>query len=245
MKKVVIGMSGGVDSSVAAILLKKAGYDVVGLFMRNWDSSINNDFLGNPNLNNNICPQEQDYNDAIEVCKKLGIELHRVDFVKEYWDNVFNYFLEELKVGRTPNPDIMCNKYIKFDAFMKKAKELGADYIATGHYAKMENGKLYKSFDKNKDQTYFLSQLSEEQLKNVLFPLGDIDKTEVRKIASKYGLITANKKDSTGICFIGERNFKEFLKNYLPNIPGAIINIENGEKLGTHIGLMYYTICQR
>ena len=193
MKKVVIGMSGGVDSSVAAILLKKAGYDVVGLFMRNWDSSINNDFLGNPNLNNNICPQEQDYNDAIEVCKKLGIELHRVDFVKEYSDNVFNYFLEELKVGRTPNPDIMCNKYIKFDAFVKKAKELGADYIAPGHYAKMENGKLYKSFDKNKDQTYFLSQLSEEQLKNVLFPLGDIDKTEVRKIASKYGLISANK----------------------------------------------------
>ena len=238
MKKVVIGMSGGVDSSVAAILLKKAGYDVVGLFMRNWDSSINNDFLGNPNLNNNICPQEQDYNDAIEVCKKLGIELHRVDFVKEYWDNVFNYFLEELKVGRTPNPDIMCNKYIKFDAFVKKAKELGADYIATGHYAKMNDGKLYKSFDKNKDQTYFLSQLSEEQLKNVLFPLGDIDKTEVRKIASEYGLITANKKDSTGICFIGERNFKEFLKNYLPNIPGAIINIENGEKLGTHIGLI-------
>ena len=245
MKKVVIGMSGGVDSSVATILLKKAGYDVVGLFMRNWDSSINNDFLGNPNLNNNICPQEQDYNDAIEVCKKLGIELHRVDFVKEYWDNVFNYFLEELKVGRTPNPDIMCNKYIKFDAFVKKAKELGADYIATGHYAKMNDGKLYKSFDKNKDQTYFLSQLSEEQLKNVLFPLGDIDKTEVRKIASEYGLITANKKDSTGICFIGERNFKEFLKNYLPNIPGDIINIENGEKLGTHIGLMYYTIGQR
>ena len=233
MKKVVIGMSGGVDSSVAAILLKQADYEVIGLFMRNWDSSINNDFLGNPNLNNNICPQEQDYNDAVEVCKKLDIELHRIDFVKEYWDNVFNYFLEELKLGRTPNPDIMCNKYIKFDAFVKEAKRLGADYIATGHYAKIKDGKLYKSFDTNKDQTYFLSQLSKEQLSNVLFPLGDIDKTNVRKI------------DSTGICFIGERNFKEFLKNYLPNIPGDIVNIETNEKIGKHIGLMYYTIGQR
>lgn len=244
-KKVVIGMSGGVDSSVAAILLKNAGYEVIGLFMRNWDSSINNDFLGNPNLNNNICPQEQDYNDAIEVCKKIGIPLHRIDFVKEYWDNVFTYFLDELKKGRTPNPDIMCNKYIKFDAFAKEAKRLGADYIATGHYAKIKDGKLYKSFDTNKDQTYFLSQLSQEQLKNVLFPLGDIDKTEVRKIAKEYDLITASKKDSTGICFIGERNFKEFLKNYLPNIPGDIINIDTNKKVGEHIGLMYYTIGQR
>ena len=244
-KKVVIGMSGGVDSSVAAILLKNAGYEVIGLFMRNWDSSINNDFLGNPNLNNNICPQEQDYNDAIEVCKKIGIPLHRIDFVKEYWDNVFTYFLDELKKGRTPNPDIMCNKYIKFDAFAKEAKRLGADYIATGHYAKIKDGKLYKSFDTNKDQTYFLSQLSQEQLKNVLFPLGDIDKTEVRKIAKEYDLITASKKDSTGICFSGERNFKEFLKNYLPNIPGDIINIDTNKKVGEHIGLMYYTIGQR
>ena len=154
--KVVIGMSGGVDSSVAAILLKNAGYEVIGLFMRNWDSSINNDFLGNPNLNNNICPQAQDYNDAIEVCKKIGIPLHRIDFVKEYWDNVFTYFLNELKKGRTPNPDIMCNKYIKFDAFAKEAKRLGADYIATVHYSKIKDSKLYKSFDTNKDQTYFL-----------------------------------------------------------------------------------------
>jgi len=245
MKKVVIGMSGGVDSSVAAILLKNAGYEVIGLFMRNWDSSINNDYLGNPNLNNNICPQEQDYNDAIEVCKKIGIELHRVDFVKEYWDYVFNYFLEELKLGRTPNPDIMCNKYIKFDYFIREAKKLGADYIATGHYAKMENGNLYRSFDQNKDQTYFLSQLSREQLENVIFPLGDIDKTEVRKIAQEYDLVTASKKDSTGICFIGERNFKEFLKNYLPNQAGEIINIEDGKVVGKHIGLMYYTIGQR
>ncbi len=245
MKKVVIGMSGGVDSSVAAILLKQAGYEVIGLFMRNWDSSINNDYLGNPNLNNNICPQEQDYNDAIEVCKKINIPLHRVDFVKEYWDDVFTYFLDELKKGRTPNPDIMCNKYIKFAAFVEEAKKLGASYIATGHYAKIKDGKLYKSFDKNKDQTYFLSQLSKEQLNNVLFPLGDIDKKEVRKIAQEYELVTATKKDSTGICFIGERNFKEFLKNYLPNIPGDIINIDTNEKVGEHIGLMYYTIGQR
>ena len=238
-------MSGGVDSSVAAILLKNQGYEVIGLFMRNWDSSINNDYLGNPNLNNNICPQEEDYNDAIKVCEKLGIELHRVDFVKEYWDYVFNYFLDELKLGRTPNPDIMCNKYIKFDFFVKEAKKLGADYIATGHYAKIKDGLLYKSLDKNKDQTYFLSQLSKEQLKNVLFPLGDIDKPEVRKIAKEYDLVTADKKDSTGICFIGERNFKEFLKNYLPNQKGKIINIDTNEVVGDHIGLMYYTIGQR
>ena len=197
MSKVIIGMSGGVDSSVAAILLLKQGYEVEGLFMRNWDSSINNDILGNPSLNNNICPQEQDYNDAIEVCKKLNIPLHRIDFVKEYWDYVFEYFLSELKKGRTPNPDIMCNKYIKFDYFAKEAKRLGADYIATGHYAKMEDGYLKKAKDSNKDQTYFLSQLNHEQLQNVLFPLGDIDKSEVRKIAEEYDLITAHKKDST------------------------------------------------
>lgn len=246
MKKVVVGMSGGVDSSVAAILLKEQGYDVIGLFMRNWDSSINNDYLGNPNLNNNICPQEEDYNDAKAVCDKLGIPLYRVDFIKEYWDDVFTYFLEELKKGRTPNPDIMCNKYIKFDLFIKEAKKLGADYIATGHYAKIENGRLMRSHEQNKDQTYFLSQVSKDQLKDVIFPLGDItDKKEVRKIAENYGLITAKKKDSTGICFIGERNFKNFLKNYLPNQKGKIINIETNEILGEHIGLMYYTIGQR
>ena len=168
MKKVVVGISGGVDSSVAAILLKKQGYDVIGLFMRNWDSTLNNDFLGNPNLNNNICPQEEDYNDAVKVCEKIGIPLHRVDFVKEYWDYVFTYFLDELKKGRTPNPDVMCNKYIKFDMFAKKAREFGADYIATGHYARMIDGKLYKAKDLNKDQTYFLSQVSKEQLQNNL-----------------------------------------------------------------------------
>ena len=245
MKKVVIGMSGGVDSSVAAIILKKQGYDVIGLFMRNWDSTINNDFLGNPNLANNICPQEEDYNDAKAVCEKIGIPLYRVDFVKEYWDYVFTYFLDELKKGRTPNPDIMCNKYIKFDYFIKKAKELGADYIATGHYARISDGYLLRGIDDNKDQTYFLSQLTHEQLENVLFPVGDLVKSEVRKIAEEYDLITAKKKDSTGICFIGERNFKKFLENYLPNQPGDVIDIDTGKKVGEHIGLMYYTIGQR
>lgn len=245
MKKVVIGISGGVDSSVAAILLKEKGYDVTGLFMRNWDTSVNGDYLGNPDLDNNICPQEQDYNDAKEVCEKIGIPLYRIDFVKEYWDYVFTYFLDELKQGRTPNPDIMCNKYIKFDMFAKKAKELGCDYIATGHYAKIDNGQLLRAKDVNKDQTYFLSQVSKEQLSNVLFPLGDIEKTEVRKIASKYELVTAQKKDSTGICFIGERNFTKFLENYLPNKPGNVVDIASNKIVGKHIGLMYYTIGQR
>ncbi len=245
-KTVVVGISGGVDSSVAAILLKEQGYNVIGLFMRNWDSTINNDYLGNPNIGKvNICPQEQDYNDAVEVCKKIGIPLHRIDFVKEYWDYVFKYFLDELKKGRTPNPDIMCNKYIKFDLFAKEAKKLGADYIATGHYAKHEGNYLKRSKDQNKDQTYFLSQVSKEELENVLFPLSDIEKPEVRKIAEKYGLITAKKKDSTGICFIGERNFTKFLENYLPNTSGDMVNIDTGKVIGKHIGLMYYTIGQR
>lgn len=245
MKTVVIGISGGVDSSVAALLLKQQGYNVIGLFMRNWDSTINNDYLGNPNLNNDICPQEEDYNDALKVCKKLDIPLHRIDFVKEYWDNVFTYFLDELKKGRTPNPDVMCNKYIKFDLFIKKAKELGADYIATGHYARIIDGKLSRAVDTNKDQSYFLAYVDKKQFKDVLFPIGDITKPEVRKIALEYDLATAKKKDSTGICFIGERNFTKFLENYLPNQPGDIINIETHEKVGEHIGLMYYTIGQR
>ena len=244
-KKVVIGMSGGVDSSVAAILLKNQGYEVIGLFMRNWDAGVNNDILGNPTLNNNICPQEQDYNDALEVCKKIDIPLKRVDFVKEYWDYVFSYFLEELKRGRTPNPDIMCNKYIKFDMFLSVAEKLGADYIATGHYARIKDGKLLRGIDDNKDQTYFLSQVHKDKFKKVLFPIGDLKKEEVRKIAEEYDLITAKKKDSTGICFIGERNFRQFLSNYLPNTPGDIINIDSLKKVGEHVGLMYYTIGQR
>ena len=245
MKKVVIGMSGGVDSSVAALLLKQQGYEVIGLFMRNWDSFIDGETEGAPTTKEGICPQEVDYNDAKKVCDKLGIKLYRKDFVKEYWDYVFTYFLDELKKGRTPNPDIMCNKYIKFDMFAKKAKELGADYIATGHYARIKDGKLLRGIDDNKDQTYFLSQVSKEQLKNVLFPIGDLIKPDVRKIAEEYELITANKKDSTGICFIGERNFTDFLKNYLPNQFGDIIDIETNKKIGEHIGLMHYTIGQR
>ena len=245
MKKVIVGISGGVDSIVSAYLLQKDGYDVEGLFMRNWDSSINNDINGNPTLNNSICTQEEDYNDAVNVCNKLGIKLHRVDFIKEYWDYVFTYFLDELKKGRTPNPDIMCNKYIKFDMFKKEADKLGADYIATGHYARMIDGKLYKGLDDNKDQTYFLSQVSKEQLKNVIFPIGELKKEEVRKIAKELDLLVADKKDSTGICFIGERNFKEFLTNYLPNKPGKIVDIDSNKEIGNHVGLMYYTIGQR
>ena len=245
MKKVVIGMSGGVDSSVAAYLLKEQGYEVIGLFMRNWDSSLNNDYEGNPNLNNNICPQEQDYNDALKVCEELNIPLHRIDFIKEYWDNVFEYFLKELKKGRTPNPDIMCNKYIKFDYFAKEAKRLGANYIATGHYANTDGIHLYRGIDQNKDQSYFLAALSSEQLKNVLFPVGNLTKDKVREIAEKMNLYTAKKKDSTGICFIGERNYQKFLHNYLMPNPGNIINVANNQIIGRHEGLMNYTIGQR
>lgn len=245
MDKVVIGMSGGVDSSVAAIKLKEAGYEVIGLFMRNWDSFSDGEYSNAPVTKSGICPQEEDYNDAKAVCDKLGIPLYRKDFIKEYWDYVFAYFLDELKKGRTPNPDIMCNKYIKFDMFVKEAEKLGAKYIATGHYARIKDGKLYKAVDLNKDQTYFLSQVSREQLKNVLFPIGDMVKPDVRKVAEDYGLLTAKKKDSTGICFIGERNFTNFLENYLPNLPGDIVNIETNEVIGKHIGLMYYTIGQR
>ena len=244
-KKVVVGISGGVDSSVAALKLQEEGYEVIGLFMRNWDSFANAEEIGAPTTDQGICPQEVDYLDAKSVCDKLGIPLYRKDFVKEYWDYVFKYFLDELQKGRTPNPDIMCNKYIKFDMFAKEAEKLGADYIATGHYAKVEDGKLLRAIDQNKDQTYFLSQVSKEQLKNVLFPIGDMIKSDVRKIAEEHGLVTADKKDSTGICFIGERNFSNFLKNYLPNQPGKIVNIETNEIVGEHIGLMHYTIGQR
>ena len=243
-EKVVVGMSGGVDSSVSAILLQQQGYEVIGLFMRNWDSLADGELDG-PTTSTGQCPQEADYDDAKAVCDKLGIPLYRKDFVKEYWDYVFTYFLDELKNGRTPNPDIMCNKYIKFDMFAKEARKLGADYIATGHYARMNNGHLLRGIDSNKDQTYFLSQVSKEQLENVLFPVGDMEKKDVRKIAEEYELITAKKKDSTGICFIGERNFKNFLKNYLPNQPGDVINIDTNEVIGKHIGLMNYTIGQR
>lgn len=245
MKTVVVGMSGGVDSSVSAYLLKKQGYNVIGLFMRNWDAALNNDIEGNPTFGENICPQEQDYNDAKKVSQELGIPLYRVDFIKEYWDYVFKYFLDELKKGRTPNPDLMCNKYIKFDLFIKEAKKLGADYIATGHYARMEDGHLLRGIDSNKDQTYFLAQVKREALENVLFPVGGLTKPEVRQIANEIHLETANKKDSTGICFIGERNYQKFIHNYLKPNPGDILNVETKEKIGTHTGLMNYTIGQR
>ena len=250
MTKVMIGLSGGVDSAVAAYLLKKQGYEVVGGFMRNWDAIANGDFLGNPTLNDSCCPQEKDYEDAKEVAKKLGIELLRIDFIKEYWDYVFSYFLEEYNKGRTPNPDIFCNKYIKFDAFLKFAKSQGCDFIATGHYAKRvdkENGvvELHTAHDLNKDQTYFLSQINNQQIASCLFPLGDIDKPKVREIAKELNLNVADKKDSTGVCFIGERNFKEFLKNYIPANKGKIIDINSNEVVGEHDGVMYYTIGQR
>ena len=242
--RVVVGLSGGVDSAVAAHILKTQGYEVIGLFMRNWDSMLNNDIEGNPN-SGPICPQEQDYNDAKEAADQLGIELKRIDFIKEYWDDVFTYFLEELKKGRTPNPDLMCNKYIKFDLFKKEAQRLGADYIATGHYARYERGLLLRGIDDNKDQTYFLAQVDRQNFEDVLFPIGNLTKPEVRQIAVELNLPIAKKKDSTGICFIGERNYQKFLHNYLEPNPGDIIDIETMKKVGKHTGLMNYTIGQR
>ena len=247
--KVMVGLSGGVDSAVAAYLLKKQGYEVVAGFMRNWDAMANGDYLGNPTVNDDQCPQEKDYQDAQKVAEKLGIPLLRVDFIKEYWDHVFSFFISEYESGRTPNPDILCNKYIKFDAFLEFAKKNGCDMIAMGHYAKRveKDGHFYlmKCKDTNKDQTYFLSQINEEQIKSCLFPLGDIDKPEVRKIAHELGLESVmDKKDSTGVCFIGERNFREFLKNYIPAQKGNIIDIDTGKKVGEHRGVYYYTIGQ-
>lgn len=248
-KTVVLGMSGGVDSSVSAYLLKEQGYNVIGLFMKNWDPALNGD-LADPFINKEICQAEEDYQDALKVANELGIELHRVDFVKEYWDQVFEYFINEYREGRTPNPDIFCNKYIKFNAFLDYAeKNFNCDYIAMGHYAKIEDrgGKvqLVRGDDSNKDQTYFLSQLSEEQISKTLFPVGDLEKSEVRKIADEQNLTTAKKKDSTGICFIGERNFAKFLSSYLVDKSGDVLDYTTGEKVGEHKGLFYYTIGQR
>lgn len=250
MKKVMLGLSGGVDSAIAAYLLKKEGYDVTGAFMRNWDAMLNNDYLGNPTAGNDQCPQEADYDDAKSVAKKLDIPLERIDFVKEYWDNVFSYFLREYEKGRTPNPDILCNKDIKFDSFLEFAKKKGFDTIAMGHYARKveKDGHTYlaKPKDLNKDQTYFLCALNEEQIKSCLFPMENITKVEARKIADELGLDeVASKHGSTGICFIGERRFKEFLQNYFPSHKGDIIDINTGRKVGEHIGVLYYTIGQR
>ncbi|WP_404428814.1 tRNA 2-thiouridine(34) synthase MnmA [Sutcliffiella horikoshii] len=236
--RVVIGMSGGVDSSVAALLLKEQGYDVIGIFMKNWDDTDEN----------GVCTATEDYNDVIRVCNQIGIPYYAVNFEKQYWDKVFQYFLDEYKAGRTPNPDVMCNKEIKFKAFLEHALDLGADYLATGHYAQVEfrdgEYKMLRGLDDNKDQTYFLNQLGQEQLSKVMFPIGNIEKSEVREIAKRAGLATATKKDSTGICFIGERNFKEFLSGYLPAQPGNMLTMD-GEVKGKHDGLMYYTIGQR
>ena len=247
-KKVIIGLSGGVDSAVSALLLLKQGYEVEGMFMRNWDSFMNNDVLGNPNDFNDVCPQEKDYMDAVETARILGIKLHRVDFVEEYWNNVFSYFLDEYKHYRTPNPDILCNKEIKFKCFLNEAKKLGCDYIAMGHYARVihdgDKHHLLKGLDGNKDQSYFLCQLSKDQIKDALFPIGELTKPEVRKIALDNNINVAKKKDSTGVCFIGERNFKLFLKNYLPAQPGLMKTLD-GKVVGHHDGIMYYTIGQR
>lgn len=247
--KILVGLSGGVDSAVAAYLLKKQGHEVTAAFMRNWDSVANNDVLGNPTLEKEICPQEEDYNDARKVAELLDIPLLRVDFIREYWNDVFVQFLDEYRKGRTPNPDILCNKYIKFDAFFDFARANGYENVATGHYAIAEHDGerhiLKKAADLNKDQSYFLAQINRKALASSYFPLGKLSKPEVRKIANELELSVANKKDSTGICFIGERNFRQFLHNYLPAKEGDIIDISTKETVGKHSGVLYYTIGQR
>jgi tRNA-specific 2-thiouridylase len=237
-RKVIVGMSGGVDSSVSALLLLQQGYDVEGLFMKNWDEDDGTEY----------CTAQQDLSDAEKVCKTLGIPLHSANFAAEYWDNVFEYFLDEYRVGRTPNPDILCNREIKFKVFLEYAELLGADFIATGHYVRKhtENGHtlLRKGLDNNKDQSYFLHAVEAAALNKTLFPVGELEKTEVRRLAAEHGLITYNKKDSTGICFIGERRFKDFLEQYIPAQPGPI-KTPDGTQLGEHQGLMFYTLGQR
>ena len=236
--KVIVGMSGGVDSSVSAYLLQQQGYQVEGLFMKNWEEDDSDEY----------CSAATDLADAQAVCDKLGIKLHTVNFAAEYWDNVFELFLAEYKAGRTPNPDILCNKEIKFKAFLEfAAEDLGADYIATGHYVRRDDStghpRLLRGLDNNKDQSYFLYTLSSEQIAQSLFPVGDLEKPQVRAIAEQLGLATAKKKDSTGICFIGERKFTEFLGRYLPAQPGVIETVD-GKVIGEHQGLMYHTLGQ-
>lgn len=237
METVVLGMSGGVDSAVSAHLLKQRGYNVIAVFMVNWEEQ-----------DDGVCISERDYEDVKRVSNLLQIPYYTVNYAKQYYDRVFEYFLKEYLEGRTPNPDVLCNREIKFGPFLEFAKKIGAGHIATGHYAKVkeESGKyyLYKSKDKNKDQSYFLNQLSQEQLSSVIFPLADIEKIEVRKIANELQLSNATKKDSTGVCFIGERNFRNFLKNFLPAKPGLIKTLD-GKVVGEHEGLMYYTLGQR
>ncbi|RLA58333.1 MAG: tRNA 2-thiouridine(34) synthase MnmA [Gammaproteobacteria bacterium] len=236
--KVIVGMSGGVDSSVSALLLQQQGYQVEGLFMKNWEEDDGTQY----------CTAKEDFADAQAVADKLGITLHGANFAAEYWDNVFEHFLAEYKAGRTPNPDILCNREIKFKAFLDYAMLLGADYIATGHYTRRgeADGKatLLKGLDNNKDQSYFLHAVGHTELEKTLFPVGEIEKPVVRELAEQHDLATAKKKDSTGICFIGERRFKDFLQQYLPAQPGEILSLD-GEHLGRHHGLMYHTIGQR
>ncbi len=237
-KTVIVGMSGGVDSSVCAALLKEQGYNVIGLFMKNWEEEDEN----------GVCQASKEFADVVKVCEKLDIPYYSVEFVKEYRENVFSHFVEEYRNGYTPNPDILCNREIKFKVFFEKAMELGADYLATGHYCQRvdteEGTYLVKGLDNNKDQTYFLYTMKEEILKKVLFPLGHLQKSEVREIAKKYDLATKAKKDSTGICFIGERNFKNFLSQYIHIKPGEFQTLD-GTVVGQHDGMAYYTIGQR
>ena len=237
-KRIIVGMSGGVDSSVAALLLKEQGYDVLGVFMKNWEEKDDS----------GLCTATQDYEDLRAVCDEIGIPYYTVNFTREYWDRVFSHFLEEYQRGRTPNPDVLCNREIKFRAFLDFAMKNGADGIATGHFCRLDKTdgrvRLLRGADSNKDQTYFLYMLSQEQLRNAMFPVGHLTKAEVRQIAREHGLDTAEKKDSTGVCFIGERHFKPFLQQFLPAQPGNMRTLE-GKVVGRHDGLMYYTLGQR